>query len=298
VPSPERSAVVHGSVPASLNNVMAPSNSSTKKLAKVARSGKKRTIRESSDRTYPLAVAAIVVVGSLMVFWGRSVRVEAQNIEPKLSDHWHAAYGTYLCDNFAPPPADAGPDKTGIHSHQDGIIHIHPFSSAAAGEKATIGKFYETVGMQVSDGKLVTADGSVYESGTTTCPDGQVGKLVLVEWQSADDPAATPKVITKDIADTRFVNDRMVFTLAFVPEDKIADIPKPESIPNLDNLSDVQGSQSTVATLPGDGSSTTVADGSTPTTTAEGATSTTTAGATTTVAPTPSSAVATTTTGR
>jgi len=236
---------------------MAPSNSSTKKLAKVARSGKKRTIRDSSDRTYPLAVAAIVVVGTLSVFWGRSVRVSAQDIQPKLSDHWHVAYGAYLCDNFAPPVGDAGPDKTGVHSHEDGMIHIHPFTSAAAGERATIAKFFDTVGMKVTDDKLVMPDGTEYVSGKTTCPDGEVGKLVLVVWGSADDPAATPTVVDSDIAGTRFVNDRMAMTLAFVPESKIAEIPRPESIPNLDNLSDVPGAgQNDVPLDLGDTSST------------------------------------------
>ena len=103
---------------------MAPSNSATKKLAKVARSGKKRTIRESSDRTYPLAITAIVVVGCLMVFWGRSVRVDAQSVQPKLSDHWHAAYGFYTCDSFAAPPTDAGSDKIGIDGFKLGA-HEH-----------------------------------------------------------------------------------------------------------------------------------------------------------------------------
>ena len=76
---------------------MAPSNS-TKKLAKVARSGKKRSIRESSDRTYPMAIAAIVIVGILAVAWGRSERASTNRTAPTLDDHWHAAYGLYLCD--------------------------------------------------------------------------------------------------------------------------------------------------------------------------------------------------------
>ena len=29
----------------------------------------------------------------------------------------------------------------GIHSHGDGLMHIHPFTKAAAGEKATVGRF-------------------------------------------------------------------------------------------------------------------------------------------------------------
>ena len=82
---------------------------------------------------------------------------------------------------------------------------------------------------------------SEYVSGKTTCPNGEVGTLALVSWANADDPDAAPTVITKDIAGTRFVNDRMAMTLAFVPEAAIAEVPRPESIPNLDNLSDVPG---------------------------------------------------------
>jgi hypothetical protein len=259
---------------------MAPSNSSTKKLAKVARSGKKRTIRESSDRTYPLAILAVVLVGSMAVFWGRTVRVSAQEVEPRLQDHWHAAYGLYLCDSFASSPSDAGPDRTGIHSHEDGVIHIHPFTSAATGERATLERFFETVGLDVSDKQVVGPDGKTYESGKTTCGDGgETGKLVLAVWDSADDAAAAPRLVEKDIVKTRFVNDRMAFTLAFVPESKIADIPRPESVPNLDNLSDVPGADAPAPPISlggtdGDAGS----DDPTGTTAAGGATTTTAAG--------------------
>ena len=231
---------------------MAPSNSSTKKLAKVARSGKKRSIRESSDRTYPLAILVICIVGTLLVFWGRDQRASAQRLEPRLNaDHWHAAMGLYLCDTFAPPPRDVAGDKLGIHTHDDGIAHIHPFSSAAAGENATVGKFYDNVGIKIEGGKLTTPEGKVYESGKTTCPSGEAGKLVLVEWKSADDDTTAPRVIETDINATRFLNDRMAFTLAFVPEAKILDIPRPESIPQLDQLTDVDPNSLGSTTLPG-----------------------------------------------
>jgi hypothetical protein len=120
----------------------------------------------------------------------------------------------------------------------------------------------------VTDTKLVLPDTTTYESGVTTCPSGEVGKLVLVKWASADDPNAQPTVIDQDIGDARFTADRAAFTLAFVPEAKIAEIPKPESIPTLDNLSDV------------DPSSTSTVPGATPPTTAAGVTDTTAAGST------------------
>ena len=280
---------------------MAPSNS-TKKLAKVARSGKKRSIRESSDRTYPMAIAAIVIVGILAVAWGRSERASAQRTAPTLDDHWHAAYGLYLCDAFAPPPSDVAGDPLGIHSHEDGIIHVHPFSSAATGENATIGKFFDTIGLDVSDDKIVTVDGTTYESGTTTCPSGAVGTVALVEWKSADDTTAAPTVITKNITDTRIVNDRMAFTLAFVPEADVANVPRPESIPQLDNLTDVEPSQIptnlddlNTSTTAGDATATTAVDGTA--TTAVGDTPTTAATSATTPASTSTSAASTTTGG-
>ena len=279
---------------------MAPSSNSTKKLAKVARSGKKRSIRESSDRTYPMAIAAIVLVGSLLVFWGRSQRSSAQEVLPTLNEHWHAAYGIYLCDSFGPNPVDAGPDELGIHTHQDGIMHVHPFSSAATGKKATVDKFFDMVGMEVTDSKIVTADGQTYESGTTTCPNGEVGTVALVKWQSADDPDAKPEVITEDIGGTRYENDRMAFTLAFVPQAELAAVPRPESMPNLDNLTDVPSTGSTTSavagttdsTVAGDSTASTVAGA---TSTTDGPTSTTTAasGSSTTSSSAPASTTTT-----
>lgn len=48
---------------------------------------------------------------------------------PGLADHWHSAYSIYVCDEISPWVYfdDSGQDTTGIHSHGDGLIHIHPF---------------------------------------------------------------------------------------------------------------------------------------------------------------------------
>lgn len=250
----------------------APSPTSTKKLAKVARSGKKRSVRDSSSRGYPLAILAICVVGALLVFWGRDQRASAQRVQPTLSDHWHIAYGMYLCDAFAPNPVDKLGDEVGVHTHDDGIIHVHPFSSLAAGDKAKIGLFFNEIGLDITDTKLTTTDGTSYESGKTTCPSGEVGTLALLSWARADDQTAAPEVITRDFAGARFRNDRMAFTLAFVPESKLAEVPRPQSIPNLDQLTDID--PALLTTLP-----------PTPGTTAVG-TATTAVGASTTSAAT------------
>jgi hypothetical protein len=264
---------------------MAPSSSSTRKLAKVARSSKGSSIRERQSRTFPLTIAAIVLIGSLLVFYGRSQRVDAQAEPPRLGgkDHWHAAYGVYTCDKFESPMSDKLGDKVGIHTHDDGIIHIHPSSSLAAGDRAQIGRFFDEVGLEISGGKLTLPNKTVYESGKTTCPNGKVGKLVLAVWVAADDTAAAPKLVTSDIDSAHFQQDRMAFTLAFVPEDEFPNIPRPESIPNLDQLSDVAGAVPTTApaadgsstTAPADGSSTTApTDGSSTTAPSDGSSTT------------------------
>jgi hypothetical protein len=66
-------------------------------------------------------------------------------------DHWHAAYGFNLCGEWAAPLND-GPrgDTTGIHTHGDGLIHTHPFTSSVAGKNATFGKFMDDTATSVT----------------------------------------------------------------------------------------------------------------------------------------------------
>ncbi len=45
--------------------------------------------------------------------------------------HWHAAFGIYVCDRYlADRDGTADPDTTGVHLHNDGLIHVHPFGAA------------------------------------------------------------------------------------------------------------------------------------------------------------------------
>jgi len=47
---------------------------------------------------FPMAVALVVVLGSLLVFWARTDR-EATSA-PRVGEHWHSAYDIYVCDSF------------------------------------------------------------------------------------------------------------------------------------------------------------------------------------------------------
>lgn len=156
----------------------------------------------------------------------------AGNTPPTANDHWHAAYGIYVCDAFLPPLEDRM-DQSGIHTHADGLIHIHPFSERSAGVNANWATFGEAVELSVEP-EAFALDGVEYDA-DFTC-DGQPAQVVLYEWR-ADDPAASPIVHTQGIDRVWFHSDRLAYTLAVVPDG--ADVPRPRSIPTLDDLSDV-----------------------------------------------------------
>src|SRR5690606_14973182 len=107
---------------------------------------------------------------------------------PTTQDHWHQAYGLYVCDSFLPPLVDVVQDRTGIHTHGDGVIHTHPFSNAYTGSKATLGVWGDTVGVDFGDTSWEVS-GETYENGHDC--NGEPANLAIYEWP-ADDLQAEP----------------------------------------------------------------------------------------------------------
>ena len=143
-------------------------------------------------------------------------------------DHWHAAFGVYVCDAFLPDlPQFESPD--GIHTHGDGVIHIHPFSAAAAGENATLDVFLDAAGVEVGDDEL-TVEGETYAEGDDSCPDGD-GQVRVLRWSYAGDSSAEPEDVA---ADVRFAGDGEGYVVAFVAEG--TEVPEPESADQLAEL--------------------------------------------------------------
>ncbi len=243
--------------------------SSSKKVARAARAGGRSAQGPKRQLGYPIAVAAILVVGVIVVMFARGTSSTAAAESPTVADHWHAAYGIYVCDAFLPNLTDQVTDTTGLHTHGDGVAHIHPFSGAAAGANATLAKWGETTGVTFSSDGF-TVNGTTYQDGHDC--NGQPATVSLHVWP-ADDKSATPRVIdAADIGKFRFDQDRLSLTLAVVPEG--TDVPRPASEPELDQLSDVPGATSTTtapsSTAPATGSPDTTAAGSPDTTLAGG----------------------------
>ena len=270
--------------------------SSAKKASRIAKSSGGRKVRSQQGLVFPVALVVVLTLGLALLIYGRATNHQnlgapALNSATQPGDHWHSAYGIYICDQYLPNMSvGVTPDPGGIHTHQDGVIHIHPFQTATTGRNARLGDFFTQTGLEVSSSKIQLPDdpalgdnsGKTFENGDE-CPDGQEGVVKVLVWENAAGTDAA-KVFVADIDRVRFTNNAMAFAFAFIPEDLDVDtIPRPPTAAQLEEL----GALDSGAAAESDASTTTVAGGS----------STTVAGATTTAAATTVPAATTTLAG-
>lgn len=241
---------------------MAPS-SSAKKVARLASRGKGKKVRFQGGSVFPIAVIVVVVLGMLAIIYGRESRPADGSGVPRVNDgtnadaHWHAAFGIYVCDTFQPKiigtKEEQGVDSQGntvllndkfrilgVHSHGDGIIHYHPYSTKASGNRAKLGVFLDVYDIKLTDTELVLpADqgGEKWSTDDTKC-NGKDTDLVVRVWDRFNQPDVYRDVVT-DFDNIRITNDGMVFAIAFVP--KGTDIPQPEWAAELPTLGAADG---------------------------------------------------------
>jgi hypothetical protein len=258
---------------------VAPSSSSTRKAARLAQKGKGKRVRFQGGTLFPVVVAAVLVVGLALIVYARSSQPEADAGPPQPNiDHWHWAYGLQLCED-APNVVFSGALEeqdtlgnyvsgdyltTGVHSHDDGVIHWHPFSARASGSRAQLGIFFDNYGANLTDDELELPEGlmyeetkapvaedfpRVYEEGETEC-DGEDATLKVVVWDDYTDPGSD-QVYTSNFDEIPFDGDGKVVVVAFVPDD--VDVVMPSWAADLPALGAADGSTATVQTTP-DGS--------------------------------------------
>lgn len=149
------------------------------------------------------------------------------------SSHWHAAYVVRVCDDVL-APFDSTDDPLGIHSHADGIIHIHPFFEASGYEQATMGLFADAMGFELSDGELTLPGGGTWRDGDLcgTRP----GRVFVDRWSEAD-PATPTERIFEGLEELRFRADGELYQIAFAPEDSAPVVPPSAALlPEVSNL--------------------------------------------------------------
>lgn len=259
-------------------------SSSAKKVARVAAksgSGRPAGASDGSQRNWLFGVAIVVIIalGMGIVLFARDKnggggdnstppRANLQDGEP--SDHWHAAFAVNVCGKEISPLQDGPTDVQGIHTHGDGLVHIHPFTRSAAGERATLSKFFKQVdftvtdsGFQLPEGTTTEDGGTTVKEGVTTCG-GEEGELVLAHWNDALTAASTPpdKIYRGDFGSVKFTEDGGAFTLAYVVKGS-EDIPAPSSAAQIQELGAADGG---AAPTSGGSQTVTIPD----TTTAEG----------------------------
>jgi hypothetical protein len=180
---------------------------------------------------FPMAVALVVVLGSLLVVWARTDR-EATSA-PRVGDHWHSAYDIYVCDSYRSKIV-LETDPNGIHSHGDGLLHIHPFNKLASGRDAVLGEFFSAFGGRIDDASVVLDTGEELLEGADC--GGQPTVLKVARFD-ADDLERDPEVVTEDLAGVRFLKNREAFTIAMVPADVVPPPPRSERLTFLDLVS-------------------------------------------------------------
>lgn len=221
----------------------------TRKVSKVARTGGGRTSkRGQTSWFFPTVITLTVIVGTFLIVFSRAQR-QPDTSRPRIgADHWHSAIGFDICGTFAGNVADNGQDPLGIHTHGDGIVHTHPFSSQSAGKKALLKVWLDTVGVKATSTELkLPGEASAHKDGQQC--DGKAASIITKVWDTRA-PSDSGRIVSGAPGDIR-LKDNQLITIAFVPEG--TDIPKPPSEAQLDNLSDVSGATTTVP-----GSSTTV----------------------------------------
>jgi hypothetical protein len=268
---------------------------SAKKVARVAaRSGGKTAAARQRNWLFPAAIVAIVALGIAVLVYARSNNLAATSNtthplanlnDGKPSDHWHAAFQISVCGKELTPVNDAfSTDTLGIHTHGDGLIHIHPFATLAAGTGAKMSRFFTQTNLKVTDTGFKMPDGKVYEAGKTTC-NGKPAVLRLAQWDEALKAAAGAKpdqIYTTGFGGVHFTRDFMAFTLDFAPAGST--IPPPSTAAKLKTLGEcdkggaaaqspeclaaqAQAAQSTATTLPPTSATTPPTTAATPKTT-------------------------------
>lgn len=226
--------------------------SSAKKVARIAQKGKGRKVRFQGGTLFPAIVIGLALIGTGLIVYSRA-SIPDRNMAPTIEDHWHASYGFYACDKWLPDlqgakeetdstgmPVSDGYRRTGIHSHNDGVMHWHPFTSAATGRNAKLGVFLNVYGVKLSDSKLELPEdqgGAKFEEGVTKCTDKDGnsvdGQLVVYAYDTYADENEYSTFIT-NFKDVRLKQDGMAFVIVFAaPGTRPGLPPSAQDLPKL-----------------------------------------------------------------
>ncbi len=104
---------------------------------------------------------------------------------PRIGDHRHATYQTIICGQRQPnfPTWEAG-----VHTHADGVIHIHPFLPREEGSGARLVKWFEYGGGKLTQTEMRKPGSREEFKNGDECTDGSEAVLqVFVNGERLED---------------------------------------------------------------------------------------------------------------
>jgi hypothetical protein len=238
----------------------------------MAQKGRGKKVRFQGGTVFPVAVAAVMILGVALVAYSRSSSyADAPGPRASDRDHYHIAFGIYKCDQWLPNVVgnrEQGDEEYlayGVHSHDDGVIHYHPVSGAASGRNAKLGVYLNVYDIELKDDKVIIPSDQPFaetlEEGVTKCKDSTGkevdGQLKVAVWDAASDPSKNT-ILTANMDDARITKDGMAMAIYYVPAD-LEVLPEPPTASQLAELGAVDGGTNTPDVPTTVGTGTTVA---------------------------------------
>lgn len=147
-----------------------------------------RTWRRIRRLYFPPWVPVLFVIVVVFGILGALFFVRGASGAPRIgTDHWHATYQVFICGqrqaNF--PTFEA---REGVHTHADGIIHIHPFIPSGEGAGARLVRWFEYGGGKLTQTEMrMPGNPEEFKNGDT-CSDGSEAFLkVIVNGEELED---------------------------------------------------------------------------------------------------------------
>ncbi len=245
------------------------------------RSRVRRPKRRSGSMVWTVTTIVVVLLGLGLVAWSVSENKGEEVAAPAVGDHWHAYLGVNVCGQWLPTSpefhqrASESGLQAGLHSHGDGLMHLHPFSSDEAGTNATVGRFVDYGGWSLSASSMTLWDGSEHDNGQS-CEEG-ADEPAEVQWTVGHyGKPWTGKPRAGNPADYKPKNADIV-AVYFLPKGEELTEP-PDARAALANISDLAPDEQLPSTTAIPGATTpTVPGATTPTVPGAGTTETTTA---------------------
>jgi hypothetical protein len=256
--------------------------------AKRKRKAAVKSAKRSRNNTWWYGLTAIILIAgvALVVYARANVPADvgpfvADSSKPptdnvNVNSHWHAALGVYDCDHWVGdgsngtgvwqwPAQVAGANGgqspgrvgtqlyAGLHSHDDGIIHMEPATADESGRNATLGKYFDFGGWKLSSSgyDFLTGANEAKVSNGDKC----AGQPATLSWAVAKfngDPKKPQSFTLKsgNPASYKLYNDDVI-VLAFGSNPKAAStVGNPPSLTNLPDAANRETNSAPTTVMP------------------------------------------------